>query len=75
MPQHWIFPLQVISILVGFAASLYAIGKTAMRRQADPAMAFRELLPWAVTIVLLAIAALSIFNLPMEMRGTRMLGL
>jgi hypothetical protein len=75
MPQNWIFPLQVFSLLVGFAGSLYVLSRTAMHRQKDPAIAFRELLPWAIVIVILAILSLSIFNLPMEMRGTRMLGL
>lgn len=74
LPQDWIFPLQVVSLLGGFIASLFILSKIALKRQAVPQTAFRELLPWAIVIVLMAIAALSIFNLPMEMRGTRMLG-
>jgi len=74
LPQNWIFPLQVVSILVGFIVSLFVLSKIALKRRPDPQTAFRELLPWALIIVLMAIAALSIFNLPMEMRGTRMLG-
>jgi hypothetical protein len=59
----------------GFAGSLITLGKIALNRRPMPASAFRELLPWAILIVLITIAALSIFNLPMEMRGTRMIGI
>jgi ferredoxin len=74
LPQDWIFPLQVLSLLIGFASSLFVVSKIALNRHADPRAAFRELIPWALVIVLMAMAALSIFNLPMEMRGTRMFG-
>ena len=75
LPQNWIFPLQVLAILFGFASSLFVLSKIALKRKSDPQAALRELLPWALVIVFMAIAALSIFNLPMEMRGTRMLGI
>jgi hypothetical protein len=75
LPQNWIFPFQVLSMLSGFAGSLIVLGKIALQRQRTPSSAFQELLPWAILIVLMTIAALSIFNLPMEMRGTRMLGI
>lgn len=74
LPQAWIFPLQILAMLLGFTGSLIVLGKIGMKRQSSPALAFRELLPWALLLVLMTIAALSIFNLPMEMRGTRMLG-
>ncbi len=75
IPQSMIFPLQILALLGGFSLSLVTLGKIGLRRQPDPETAFREILPWAILIVLLAIAALSIFNLPMEMRGTRMIGI
>jgi hypothetical protein len=75
LPQNLIFPLQILALMGGFAGSLLATGKIALNRRPTPASAFRELLPWAILIVLMTIAALSIFNLPMEMRGTRMIGI
>ncbi len=75
IPQGLIFPLQILALVGGFAGSLVVLGKIALKRHANPSQAFLELLPWAVLIVLMAIAALSIFNLPMEMRGTRMIGI
>lgn len=75
LPQDWIFPLQVIAILLGFAVSLVLSSKIALQRNSDPKTAFQQLLPWVLLITLITIAALSIFNLPMEMRGTRMLGI
>ena len=69
LPSTWIFPLQVAVVLMGFAASLYVIGRVSLQNTTNPQYAFRELLPWAITLVLITIISLSIFNLPMEMRG------
>ncbi|TFH35462.1 MAG: FesM [Anaerolineales bacterium] len=74
LPQQWIFPIQVFTIFVGFASSLFILSKIALRRRPIPQEALQELIPWALLIVLMAIAALSLFNLPMEMRGTRLMG-
>ncbi len=74
LPQDWIFPIQVLSILLGFAVSLLISSKIALQRNPNPKTAFQQLLPWVLLITLMTIAALSIFNLPMEMRGTRMMG-
>ena len=63
------------ALLGGLSSSLFVAGRIALNRHQQPARAFRELLPWAILIVLMMIAALSIFNLPMEMRGTRMIGI
>ena len=69
LPSAWIFPLQVAVVLMGFAASLYVIGRVSLQNTTNPQYAFRELLPWAITLALITIISLSIFNLPMEMRG------
>jgi hypothetical protein len=75
IPLNWIFPLQILALLGGFAGSLFVLSKIALKRNPVPDSAFRELIPWAILIVLMTVAALSIFNLPMEMRGTRMIGI
>lgn len=74
LPMAWIFPLQVAVVLLGFLGSLYVLGKKSLREGCEPIAAFKELLPWAVIILLLAIVSLSLFNLPMAMRGTRFIG-
>jgi hypothetical protein len=75
IPEPLIFPLQIVALVGGFAASLIVLSKTALKRHSAPIVAFQELIPWAILIVIMTIAALSIFNLPMEMRGTRMIGI
>jgi len=74
IPFATIFPLQVASIILGFLVSLYALGRRALRPGRAPITALKEMLPWAIIVTLLVLAALAVFNLPMEMRGTRMLG-
>jgi polyferredoxin len=70
LPQPWIFPLQILAIGVGFTASLYVLARRSLRPGLAPIDSFKEMLPWALMVVLIAIASLSIFNIPMEMRGT-----
>ncbi|NIM94323.1 MAG: FesM [Anaerolineales bacterium] len=70
MPMDWIFPLQVTVIMIGFFLSLYALGRRALQIDGTPLEGLRLMLPWAVILVLLVVISLSIFNLPMEMRGT-----
>jgi ferredoxin len=74
LPQTWIFPMQVIAVLGGFFVALYVLTRRALRPGTPPAVAFLELLPWAVVLMLITVASLSIFNLPMEMRGTFNIG-
>lgn len=64
-----IFPLQVTAIMLGFCATLFSQGRKALRH-GPPRTALRQLLPWAVIAFGLTLAALQLFNLPMEMRGT-----
>jgi hypothetical protein len=74
LPQSWIFPLQVAAIFVGLLASLTALALPALQSDQPPLRSLRRIFPWALLLVLLTIAALSVFNLPMEMRGTLQLG-
>jgi polyferredoxin len=68
IPMENIFPFQVGAVFVGFFISLYVLGSKSMRNE-KPSQALMVILPWAITLFLLTVAALSIFNLPMEMRG------
>jgi polyferredoxin len=74
LPMQAIFPIQVTAVFVGFFASLFVLGKRALRFSSSPLDAYLTLLPWGVVLILVTIAALSIFNLPMEMRGTMIAG-
>jgi hypothetical protein len=69
LPQAWIFPLQVLSLLGGFVGSMVVLARRSLRLVPQPLQALLALLPWAVLLSLLAMAGLSIFSLPMEMRG------
>lgn len=71
IPPDLIFPLQSVAIGLGFVGSLIV---TAGRTRGRARRALMELLPWAVLLALLAAAALLIFNLPMEMRGSALGG-
>lgn len=66
MPTSWIDPLELGVLLLGVAASLHVVGERA-RSTKDTLMAQ---LPWLVLLLALAVAALIIMYLPMEMRGT-----
>jgi hypothetical protein len=74
IPQSLIFPLQVTAIFAGLMGSLISIAKPALNADQPPLQNLQRIFPWAVLLVLLTIAALSVFNLPMEMRGTLQLG-
>lgn len=73
LPPDWIFPLQVLAVVGGFVIGMGVLTAAALKSHEEPIGGLKELLPWAVLIVMLAIAALMVFNLPMEMRGTRMM--
>jgi hypothetical protein len=68
VPMENIFPFQVGAVIIGFFFSLYLLGMKSMRNE-KPSQALMVILPWAIVLFLLTVAALSIFNLPMEMRG------
>jgi polyferredoxin len=73
LPPAWLDLMEMGVILLGFAASFYAVGLRAGRAEgrADSLVAQ---LPWLALLLILAAAALAIFYLPMEMRGTAFLG-
>lgn len=74
MPGDWILPTQTLIVMAGFFASLIVGNRIARRDFAPRSVAARVLSPWLVIWLGLAIAALLVFNLPMEMRGTVFLG-
>ena len=69
LPVEWIFPLQVACVLAGFLAGMLVLARRSLKLVTQPIQALVALLPWAVLLTLLTIASLSIFSLPMEMRG------
>lgn len=69
LPMEFIFPFQIIVVLLGFFSSLYILGKKSLAIEKNPKQAFLIILPWALILMLMTIVSLSIFNLPMEMRG------
>jgi polyferredoxin len=74
IPIDWIFPLQVIAIISGFFIALLVLARRALKPERQPLESLKEMLPWAFIITLLILLSLAVFNLPMEMRGTRMFG-
>lgn len=74
--QRWSFSfdsntigfIQLIVLLAGFFWSLRLAQKSAIRLYRRKALL--GLLPWALTFLLMMLAAWQIFSLPMEMRGT-----
>jgi len=69
-PLTWLDPIEMVVLLIGFAASFYAIGERARTAKDD----LPPQLPWIALLLLLAVAAMFIFYLPMEMRGTEFVG-
>jgi hypothetical protein len=70
LPEPWIFPIQIMLLFGGLIAGFYLLARHAIREGLSPKHGYLQLLPWAGIILLLVITALSLFNLPMEMRGT-----
>ncbi len=56
-------------MLIGFLASLVVLRRQATAATGDERTARRVMLPWLALLLFLAIAAVMIFMLPMEMRG------
>ena len=69
LPPETVFPIQASAILIGFFGSLTLLAKQALQAEERPIRALGQLLPWAIVLTALALAALSVFNMPMEMRG------
>ena len=66
VPFSWLLPLQVICMLVGFGASYYVLTEIGRREK----IAFRSQIPWLLLLLAIAVTAIYLFTLPMEMRGT-----
>ena len=69
MDINFISILQVIALLGGFLWSMY-IALEAATRVYGKRSSFGGLMPWALMLLVLMIAAYQVFALPMEMRGT-----
>ena len=70
LPGSWLLPLQSLFVLIGFGGSLIVAGKISQRTFTNPRQAMLSVLPWVFILIGLALAALTMFSLPMEMRGT-----
>ena len=66
VPLNWLLPLQLIILIVGFGGSYYVLTEIGRHEKAS----FVTQLPWLLLLFMLAITAVYLFNLPMEMRGT-----
>jgi hypothetical protein len=73
LPLAWLDLVEMAVILTGFAASFYAVGLRARQAEGRPDSLAAQL-PWIALLLALAVAALVIFYLPMEMRGTAFMG-
>jgi len=69
LPFSWLLPLQVICVVVGFAGSYFVLGDIGRREKTS----FSAQLPWLLLLLGIAVAAIYLFTLPMEMRGTGMM--
>lgn len=70
LPFSWLLPLQLFIVVGGLAASLFVLGERGGRAHPDLKTMIRALAPWAVLLLALALTAIYLFTLPMEMRGT-----
>lgn len=68
LENGWIGLIQVVALAGGFLWSMVIAQRAALRLYQRQGVA--GLLPWALLLLLLMMAALQIFGLPMEMRGT-----
>jgi ferredoxin len=74
LPDDWIFPIQIAAVLIGFFAALYILGRKGLTISKSPKEGFLILLPWAIVLLTFTLLSLSIFNMPMQMRGTFLSG-
>jgi polyferredoxin len=66
LPFSWLLPLQVIIVVLGFGGSFYALSDIGRHEKES----FTAQLPWLLLLLAIAAAAIYLFTLPMEMRGT-----
>ncbi len=70
LPFSWLLPLQVLIIIMGFAGSFTVLSDIGRHERES----FIAQLPWLFLLLGLAAAAIFLFTLPMEMRGTGFMG-
>jgi len=66
MPFSWLLPLQIMSVVLGFAGSYVVLSERGRETRVD----FLAQFPWLLLLLGVAVAAIYLFTLPMEMRGT-----
>jgi len=66
LPFSWLLPLQLLIIVLGFGGSYYVLSDIG-RHEGE---SFAAQLPWLLLLLGLSVAAIFLFTLPMEMRGT-----
>jgi polyferredoxin len=66
LPFSWLLPLQLLSMVAGFGGSYFVLGSIARREK----LSFAAQLPWLLLLLGIAVTAVYLFTLPMEMRGT-----
>jgi hypothetical protein len=69
LPFEWLLPLQMLVTLIGFGGSFYVLNEIGRRHRGS----FVAQLPWILLISGIALAAVWLFNQPMEMRGVGIL--
>lgn len=69
LPLSWLLPLEIGITLVGLAGTLYLTGERAAHLEPEPDPLSAQL-PWVLLFLAIALAAIILFTLPMEMRGT-----
>lgn len=72
LPMAWLMPIELAIVLIGLLGSLYVLDERNRRHFGEGAT--RVMMPWAALFVLMAAAAIVIFTLPMEMRGSALGG-
>ncbi len=66
LPFSWLLPLQVIIVVLGFGGSYFVLTDIGRHEKES----FAAQLPWLLLLVTVAVTAIFLFTLPMEMRGT-----
>ncbi len=69
LPADSILPIQTGALVLGFFGSLAVLAHHSLQAEKRPLRALVQMLPWALVLTGLVLAALNVFNLPMEMRG------
>ncbi|MCP4167647.1 MAG: FesM [Chloroflexi bacterium] len=70
LPFRWLLPLEMLAIGIGFMGSLYVLNERASATHTRQSDMIKALLPWIILALALALAAIYLFSMPMEMRGT-----